>query len=68
MAKEAAQSAVVDYAQSTVEAAKADATRAQQGLKTAQAMKAQAIAQREQAFASDEYLEKMHAGSTPKMD
>ncbi|WP_135677587.1 hypothetical protein [Arsenophonus nasoniae] len=60
MAKEAAQSAV-DYAQSSIEAAKADATRAQQGLKTAQVMKAQAIAQREQAFASDEYLEKMRA-------
>lgn len=62
MVKEAAQSAV-DYAQSTIDVAKAEATRAQQGLKTAQAMKVQAIAQREQAFASDEYLEKMRAAN-----
>ncbi|MFS1564117.1 MAG: phage tail tape measure C-terminal domain-containing protein [Candidatus Arsenophonus phytopathogenicus] len=60
--KEAAQSAV-DYAQAAVEAAKADKVRAQQGLKTAQAMKAQAMAQREQAFLSDEHLEKLRAVS-----
>ncbi|HGJ5879885.1 MAG TPA: phage tail tape measure protein [Arsenophonus nasoniae] len=57
-AQEAAQGAV-EAAQASIEAAKADATRAQQGLKTAEAMKLQAVVQREQAIALDEYLEKM---------